>query len=391
MSCRALLLVAMLLLSAAPPAAAQFGGGPPAVGVTEAKLLPIVETSEFVGRVQAIEKVDLIARVTAYLEEIHFTEGTEVQRGDLLYVLERGPFEADVAAKQATVAQIQALLRNATLTLNRAQALLNTPAGQRSAVDDAQAQQASQAAQLLAAQAQLRASQINLAYTEIRAPIAGRISRTNVTVGNVVGPSSGVLATIYSQDPIYVLFPVSVRAGLELRKQHSGQGALEAVKVKLRLEDGSMFSEIGHLDYVDPSVATNTDTLMLRARIANPLPPGRKPTDRGDRMLVDGEFVTVILEGAEPVMALGIPRSAILTDQQGNYVYVVDAEKHAQQRRVTLGQSSAGTAVILTGLHEGEEVITEGLQRVRPGAAVNPGPPAAAATAKPPEPARAKN
>jgi membrane fusion protein (multidrug efflux system) len=391
MPCRALLLVAMLLLSVALPARAQFGGGPPAVGVTEAKLLPIVETSEFVGRVQAIEKVDLIARVTAYLEEIHFTEGTEVQKGDLLYVLERGPFEADVAAKQATVAQIQALLRNATLTLNRAQALLNTPAGQRSAVDDAQAQQASQAAQLLAAQAQLRASQINLAYTEIRAPIAGRISRTNVTVGNVVGPSSGVLATIYSQDPIYVLFPVSVRAGLELRKHHPGQGALEAVKVKLRLEDGSMFSEIGHLDYVDPSVATNTDTLMLRARIANPLPPGRKPTDRGDRMLVDGEFVTVILEGAEPVMALGIPRSAILTDQQGNYVYVVDAEKHAQQRRVTLGQSSAGTAVVLTGLREGEPVITEGLQRVRPGVVVNPGPPAAAATAKPPEPPSAKN
>ncbi|MBN9510678.1 MAG: efflux RND transporter periplasmic adaptor subunit [Alphaproteobacteria bacterium] len=390
MPCRVLFLVATLLLAMPLPARAQFGGGPPAVGVTEAKLLPMTETSEFVGRVQAIEKVDLIARVTAYLEEIHFTEGTEVQKGDLLYVLEQGPFEADVAAKQAAVAQIQALLRNATITLNRAQALLNTPAGQRSAVDDAQAQQSSQAAQLLSAQAQLRASQISLAYTEIRAPISGRISRTNVTVGNVVSPSSGVLATIYSQDPIYVLFPVSVRTALELRRRYAGQGPLEAIKVKLRLEDGTMYGATGQLDYVDPSVATNTDTLMLRARIANPLPPGRKPTDRGDRLLVDGEFVTVILQGAEPVMALGIPRSAILTDQQGNYVYVVDAEKHAQQRRVKLGQSTPGTAVILSGLHEGEQVIVDGLQRVRPGAAVNPGPPPSAA-AKPPGAPSAKN
>ncbi len=313
-----------------------------------------------------------------------------MQKGDLLYVLERGPFEADVAAKQATVAQIEALLRNATLTLNRARALLNTPAGQRVAVDDAQAQQASQAAQLLAAQAQLRASQISLAYTEIRAPITGRISRTNVTVGNVVSPSSGVLASIYSQDPIYVLFPVSVRTALELRRRFTGKGPLETVKVKLRLEDGTMYGETGQLDYVDPSVSTNTDTLMLRARITNPLPPGRKPTDPGERLLVDGEFVTVILEGAEPVMALAIPRSAILTDQQGNYIYVVDAEKHAQQRRVQLGQSTAGTAVILSGLHEGEQVIVDGLQRVRPGAPVNPGPPPGAA-AKPPGAPSAKN
>jgi membrane fusion protein (multidrug efflux system) len=364
----------LLPIALALPAHAQFGGGPPAVGVVPVRRQPVVETSEFVGRVQAIDKVDLVSRVTAYLEEIHFTEGAEVAKGDLLYVLERAPFEADVAAKRASVAQTQALLRNASITLGRAQALLNTPAGQRSAVDDAQAQQASYAAQLLSAQAQLRAAEINLSYTEIRAPISGKITRTNVTVGNVVSPSSGPLATIYSQDPMYVLFPVSVRAVLDLENHYSEKGGLTSLVVKLRLPDGHMYSRTGKLDYIDPTVATSTDTLMLRARMPNPLRPGMRPGEPGSRELVDGEFVTAVLQGVEPVQALGIPRAAILTDQQGNYVYVVGPGNHAEQRRVQLGQSTPATAIVLSGLAEGESVIVDGLQRVRPGIVVNPAP-----------------
>jgi membrane fusion protein (multidrug efflux system) len=364
--------IALLLpLLSAVPARAQFGGGPPAVGTAVARKQPVVETSEFVGRVQAIDKVDLVSRLTAFLEEIHFTEGAEVRKGDLLYVLERGPFEADVAAKRAQVAQAQALLRNATITLGRAQALLNTPAGQRSAVDDAQAQQANYAAQLLSAEAQLRGAEINLAYTEIRAPVAGKITRTNVTVGNVVTPSSGPLATIYSQDPMYVLFPVSVRAELDLRNR---KGGLAGLVVKLKLADGSIYGQPGTLDYVDPTVAANTDTVTFRARVPNPLHPGTKPGDPANRDLVDGEFVTVLLEGVEPVLALGIPRAAVLTDQQGNYVYVVGPGNHAEQRRIQLGQSTPGMAIVLSGLAEGESVIVDGLQRVRPGAPVNPAP-----------------
>ena len=361
-------------LLAAAPAHAQFRGGPPAVGTAVAHKQPVVETSSFIGRVQAIDKVDLVSRVTAFLDAIHFTEGAEVRKGDLLYTLERGPFEADVAAKQATVAQTQALLRNATLTRQRAQALLNTPAGQRSAYDDAQAQQASYAAQLLSAEAQLRAAQINLAYTEIRAPVSGKITRTNVTVGNVVSPSSGPLATIYSQDPIYVLFPVSERAALDLRSRFAGHGGLSAVVVRLKMADGSTYGQTGHLDYVEPTVSTSTDTVIFRAKVPNPLLPGTRPSDPTPRELVDGQFVTVELEGVEPVLALGIPRAAILTDQQGNYVYVVGPGNHAEQRRVQLGQSTPGTAIVLSGLQEGDVVIVDGLQRVRPGIPVNPAP-----------------
>ena len=365
---------AFLLLAANMPAHAQFGGGPPAVGTAQVQKRAITETSEFVGRVQAIDRVDLVARVTAFIQERTFTEGAEVTKGEVLYRLERGPFEADLSAKQAAVAQTQALARNASIVLGRAQSLLGTPAGQRSAVDDAQAQQASTAAQLLSAQAQLRASQINLDYTEIKAPISGKISRTVLTEGNVVTPSSGPLASIFSQDPMYVVFPVSVRAVLDLRKRYADKGGYNAVTVKLRLADGSAYGPSGKLDYIDPSVAISTDTLTLRARIPNPLRAGTKAGDAGNRELVDGEFVTVMLEGVEPVQMLGIPRTAVLSDQQGNYVYVIGAENKAEQRRIVLGQSTPDTAIILSGLKEGETIIADGLQRVRPGVAVNPAP-----------------
>lgn len=375
-------LVAASLLAFAAPAQAQFGpAGPPVVGVVTVQKQSVTETSDFVGRVQATGRVDIVARVTAFIEQQSFTEGAEVHQGDLLYRLERPPFEADLQAKQATVAQEQALLRNAAIILNRAQTLLNTPAGQRSTVDDALAQQASLAAQVLLAQAQLKSSQINLDYTEIHAPIAGKIGRTALTVGNVVSPSSGALVTIVSQDPMYVLFPVSVRAALDLRDHYADKGGFAAIRVKLRLPQGGIYGQSGQLDYIDPSVATNTDTLMLRARIPNPLGTAGKS---GFRELVDGEFVTVIVEGMEPVQALGIPRASVLTDMQGSYVYVVGPDNKAEQRRVTLGQSTPGIAVILDGLKEGETVVADGIQRVRPGMPVKPVPAAANAGAAPP-------
>jgi membrane fusion protein (multidrug efflux system) len=382
--CLAFATLVLLVVLGAPHAShAQFGpSGPPPVGVATVERRPVVETNEFIGRIQSVEKVDLVARVTAFLQEIHFTEGAEVKKGDVLYVLEQPPFQADVAAKQAQVANVQALLRNATITLKRAQSLLGTPAGMRSTVDDALANQASQQAQLQAAQAQLEQSEINLAYTVIRAPISGRITRTNVTVGNVVNPSSGPLATIFSQDPEYVLFPVSTTAALGLRNHYEPHGGLMAAKIRLRLADGSIYSEEGWLDYVEPTVSQSTDTIILRARIHNPELAGRDPTKPGARGLVDGEFVTVILQAPEPVMALAIPRVAVLTDQQGPFVYVVGADKKAEVRRVTMGQSTQDVAMITNGLKQGEQVIVDGLQKVRPGAPVNPAPTAGSGPGK---------
>jgi membrane fusion protein (multidrug efflux system) len=367
-------LIGFLALSLAAPALAQMPGGPPAVGVVTVQPASITERSEFVGRVQAVQRVALTARVTAFLEQRLFVEGNEVHAGDLLYKLERGPFEADVSNKEAAVADNSAKLLNATIQLNRAQTLLGTPAGQKSTVDDATASQRSQAAQLAGAQAALRQSRINLDYTEIRAPIDGKISRTAITPGNVVSPSSPPLATIVSQDPMYVTFPVAVRLLTDLRNRYAERGGLNAVQVRLKLPDGSLYDQSGKIDYVDPSVSPGTDTILVRATIANPVLGSADPGRPVKRQLIDGAFVTVSVEGIEPVTALAVPRAAVMADQSGSYVYVVTPDNKVERRQIHLGQSTAALAVIADGVKQGETVILEGLQRARPGIQVAPGP-----------------
>ncbi|WPO42905.1 efflux RND transporter periplasmic adaptor subunit [Tardiphaga sp. 42S5] len=348
--------------------------GPPAVGVIEATRRPITETSEFLGRIEAINRVNVVARVTAFLERRLFEEGAEIKKGDQLYQLERGPFEADFASKQAQVAQLQATLENAKLTTERARTLLGGPAGQQSTYDAAIATQRSLEAQVQAAQAQVQASRINLDYTMISAPIDGKIGRTAVTEGNVVGPSSGILTTIVSQDPMHVTFPVPLRQGLELRERYGPQGGLEAVVIRLRLPDGRMYGQSGKLNFVDNTIAQNTDTITVRGEIVNPIL--RAPSVAGVTVheLTDGEFVTVVLEGVQPIEVLAIPRSAVLSDQQGDYVLAVGPDNKAEQRRIQLGQSTPTVASVISGVAVGDKVIVEGLQRARPGQAVSPGP-----------------
>jgi membrane fusion protein (multidrug efflux system) len=368
----ACLLAALLGLNVAH--AQMPGGAPPAVGVTRAEMQPITETSEFVGRIQATDRVNLVARVTAFLEQRLFTEGAEVNKGDLLYVLEQPPFQADLAAKQATVQQLQANLVNATIAYNRAASLLHTPAGQQSTVDDTRATMLADAAQVQNAEAQVRTSQINLDYTEIHAPIAGKIGRTAVTIGNVVSPSSGTLTTIVSQDPMYVVFPISVRTGLELRQRYADKGGFNAVVIKIRLPDGRMYGQTGKLNFVDNTISASTDTIILRGNIANPPLSDSKVGSAAIRELVDGEFVTVVLEGVQPVRLLTVPRAAVLSDQRGDYVYTVDAQNKVVQTRILLGQASPTVTSVLSGLTEGALVITDGVQKVHPGQVVSPGP-----------------
>jgi len=257
-----LLTASALAMGAAAATRAQpAANGPPAVGVVEATKRPIIETSEFLGRIEAVNRVSVIARVTAFLEERLFKEGAEVRTRDELYRLERAPFEADLAAKKAQVAQLAATLENARLTADRARILLSGPAGQQSTYDAALANQRSLEAQVMSAQAQVQSSQINLDYTDIRSPIDGKIGRTAVTEGNVVSPASGVLTTIVSQDPMYVTFPVSVRQGLELRERYATRGGFDAVRLLLQIfvEDGE---SIAIPENVDES-GTRHDTFEL--------------------------------------------------------------------------------------------------------------------------------
>lgn len=339
------------------------------VGVVTVESKAITEATEINGRIQAIGRVDLSARVTAFLDEKLFVEGAEVSKGDLLFRLERAPFEADVEGKRAAVAQAQAQLENANLALDRAEQLLKSSSGSQSSADNARAAQKTAAAQLRSAQAQLRQSEISLGYTEIRSPIDGRVGRTAFTIGNVVGPASGALATIVSQDPIYVSFPISVARFLELRERFAADGGSNAVRIRLRLPDGRLYGQVGKLNFIDINVARDTDTIVLRAIVPNPALPGR-----GGRELVNDELVRVVLESVKPRDVVAIPRAAVLTDQQGDFVYVVGEKDIAQQRRIKLGQSTATTAAIIEGLQVGERVIAEGIQRVRPNTPVAPAP-----------------
>ncbi|WP_426426114.1 efflux RND transporter periplasmic adaptor subunit [Bradyrhizobium genosp. A] len=352
-------------------ASAQGAPGSPAVGVVEVAKRSITEKTEFLGRIEAINRVNIFARVTAFMEKRLFTEGSEVSANDQLYLLERGPFQADLDAKRAQVAQLEATLANAKLMAERQRILLSGPAGVQANYDTAISNQKSLEAQVKAAEAQVNLSRINLDYTDIRSPIDGKVGRTAVTEGNVVSPNTGSLTTIVSQDPMYVTFPISVRQALVLRERYGAKGVRDAVVVVLRLPDGRIYGQAGHLDFESNSISQGTDTLLLRGTIPNPLLySGSSPV----RELTDGELVTVVLEGAQPIEVPAIPRAAVLSDQQGNYVLLVGAENKVEQRRIRIGQSTTTVASVVSGLSIGDKVIVEGIQRTGPGQVVTPGP-----------------
>jgi membrane fusion protein (multidrug efflux system) len=378
--------IAALLLAAslASPAMAQFGPqGPPAVSTIVAERKPVTESSDFVGRIEAQFRVDLRARVTGFLQERLFAEGQEVRAGDVLFRLEKPPFEAQLEQARAQLASAQAQAINSRVSLQRAQELRTTGTGTQAALDTALAADRTSAATVLGAQAQVRIAEINLAYTNVLAPVDGKIGRATYAIGNVVAPTSDVLATIVSQDPMRVSFTVSQRQALELRNRYESRGGVNAVVVRIKLTDGTAYPHDGHIEFIDTQVDRNTDTLLVRALIPNPIRTTARAGSASDRELVDGQFVTVAVEGAEKVPAIVIPRAAVLQDQGGTYVFVVGEGNKAERRNVTLGRSTSAEAVVERGLNGGEAVITEGMQRVTPNQPVNPAPAGAPPAGRP--------
>jgi membrane fusion protein (multidrug efflux system) len=334
--------------AAAPP--------PPAVSVVEVEPQDVTPSSQFVGRVVAIDQVDLRARVQGFLEQRLFTEGQDVQKGDLLYVIEQPPFQAQVAEAQADVARAEASVAETKATLERVQQASTSGAVSKQEVDQARANDQRAQAEVLAAKAQLQIAQLNLSYTEISAPIAGRIGLTSYTIGNLVGPDSSVLATIVSEDPIYVTFPVSSRVILDVRKQAVQAGKPAEFVVRAQLPDGTTYAHPGKLNFLDIEADQTTDTIIVRAEFANP-----------EGLLVDGEFVNVRVERGQPEQQLVVPQPALQLDQAGSYVLLVNSQDEVEQRRVQTGQAYAGNVVVQSGLQAGDRVIVEGIQKVRPG------------------------
>jgi len=347
-------------IAACGVAAAQSTAPPPAVSVAPVVSRQVTDTGDYIGRITAIDKVDLVARVPGFIEERKFTEGQLVKKGDLLFRIEQATYKAAVEQARATLAKAKATAVNAKLQFDRGQELLRNQNIPQATVDQRAADEAAAQAGVMEAQAALDQAEINLSYTEIRSPIDGRIGLEIFTVGNLVQPSSGKLATIVSQDPIYVIFQVSQRNVLEYRRRAAESPEKNThATIHLKLPDGSVYPHAGLTNFLDVQVDTTTDTVAVRALVPNP-----------DGVLIAGGVVGVTLERGAPKSALTVPQSAVLLDQAGRYVLVVDAAKKVEQRRVTTGVEQGRDVVVTEGLKEGELVIVEGLQKVRPGQVV---------------------
>ena len=334
---------------------------PPAVGVVAVEMRAITPTLSFIGRVKAVETFQARARVEGFLTKIAFKDGQQVKAGDLLYQIEKTQYEAAVEQAKANVAAAQAVGRNAQLAFNRANDLVKTSAGTQATVDSTRATLDSANASVMQNQAALTIANENLGYTDIASPIDGRIGFTAVTLGNLVNAATGVLATVVSDDPIYVEFPVSMRQVADLSAEHKGDIAHGAdIKVHATLANGKPYDQLGDWSFVSNLVDPQTDTVAVRATFANPR-----------RALVDGAFVTVKVDQGEPQPRLIIPRSALQLDQIGVYVLVVSDDKKALVRRVTTAEAVDTEIAIASGLKEGEKVIVDGIQKVRPGQVVN--------------------
>lgn len=341
-------------------AAAQSAAPPPAVSVAAVVSRQVTETADYVGRVTAIDKVDIVARVPGFIEERTFTEGQQVKTGDLLFRIEQATYKAAVEQAQAALARAKATEVNTKLQLDRGNELVRNNNIPQATVDQRAAEEAAAQAGIMEAQAQLDQAKINLGYTEIRSPIDGRIGLAIFTVGNLVQPSSGRLATIVRQDPIYVIFQVSQRNILEYRRRLAESSSNQHVTIHLKMPDGSAYPHPGLSNFLDVQADTTTDTVAVRAQLPNP-----------DGILIAGGVVGVTLERGAPRSALTIPLAAVLLDQAGRYVLVVNAEKKVEQRRVTVGAEQGRNVVVTDGLKAGEQVIVEGIQKVRPGQVVN--------------------
>jgi membrane fusion protein (multidrug efflux system) len=357
-----------VLLAGLPsgPVSAQTAA-PPAVpvGVVAAAKQAVTQGVGFTGRVESIQKVEIKARVTGYLEEVLFKDGETVAAGAPLYRIEQAPFVAAQQQARGALLQAQGAYTNASLQRQRAEELVKTSAVSVAIRDDRIAAEQNAQGAVITADAELKTATINLSYTEITSPIAGRISRSALTKGNVVSPNTGTLASIFSVDPIYVTFPVSQREFLRVQQAEKKLNTA-ALLVKIRFSDGSTYPFDGKIDFVGVSVDRATDTIAVRAVAPNK-----------DGVLVDGEFVTVSVQTETPDEKIVIPQAALIADQAGTYVFVAEGGK-AVIKRVKLGGEAGMNIVVEDGVAVGDQVIVEGIQSLRPNAAVLPQPARAA-------------
>ncbi len=353
---RTSLLLATLALSAAACSKPQPPMPPPQVTVAPAIERQVADWDEFSGHFEAVQSVEVRPRVSGFVQRVTFAEGANVRQGDPLFIIDPRPYEADVARAEAALEQAHTRQQLAQMELERAKQLVNTQAISREELDSRTSGLADGASAVRAAEAALKIARLNLEWTTVRAPISGRVSRAEITVGNLVQagpPAASLLTTIVSLDPIYVYFDSDEQTYLKFAGTRGG-ATRRPVQIGLASETG--FPHGGTLDFIDNRVDRNAGTIRARAVVQNP-----------DRLFAPGLFARVRLPDGQPRQATLVQDAAVGTDQDRKFVLVLKPDSTVEYRAVTLGRVVDGLRVVHSGLQPGENVVINGLLRVRPG------------------------
>jgi multidrug efflux system membrane fusion protein len=344
---------------AAEPAAAAPA---PEVSVATVATQAVQQWDAFTGRVAAVETVELSPRVSGYVERVNYREGQEVAAGDVLFVIDERRYRADYDQAVAELERARSEARLAQSQDARAQTLIDARAISAEEFDSRKAATAQAQAAVRAAEAAVARARLDLEYTHVRSPIAGRAGRAQVTVGNLARADTTLLTTLVSVDPVHVYFEADEQAYLRLTKQADGNSTAAGTPVRVGLSDENGYPHEGTLDFFDPQVDPRTGTIR-----------GRAVVDNSDRSFTPGLFARLQLAGARNHTAVLVDERAVMTDQDRKYVYVLDETNAAQRRDVVLGRAVDGLRVVDAGLAAGDRVIVHGVQKVFfPGMTVSP-------------------
>ena len=360
MSLSAAALAAGSLVFMAPDGAAQGAGGPPppSVIVETVQFTDLKGATTFSGRIEAVDKIELRTRVSGLITKRDFREGGEVTKGQLLFEIDRRPYEIALAQAEANLASSQAALEDATDAYKRTQELVTRQVSSGASLSSVKSQLAQANAKVAYDQAQVQQAKLNLEYTQIRAEISGRIGRAAHAVGDYVNEASSPLATLISQDTVYATFSVPRPDLANLVK--SKDGAYQA-DVELRFGDGEVYSHAGKIAFVDVEANSATNTVIVRAEVPNP-----------DRALLPQELIDATIVDSHATKTLVVSQSALLLDQLGSYVLTVDDSNKVAIRRFETGTYRGSFVTVKSGLAEGDRVIISGHLKAQPGMVVDP-------------------